>query len=277
VAIVAEVARVRTRSVEWHTEITGSGPEILLVHGTAASSHSWRKLVPLLARNYRVLNLDLPGHGKSASHAPTDMGLDGMAAGLKELLQKLQFNPAIVVGHSAGAVILVRLCARLGYTAEHLVSFNGAFFPFAGAAGSLFSPIAKLVALTPFLPHLLSAVATRQTAERLLRDTGSVLAADDIDAYFELFKKSSHISAALHMMANWDLSEVTKDLAVLKVKCTFVAGGKDSTVPPGSANRAAAFCRLASAHVLPGFGHLLHEEQPALAAAIIRGEYAWPS
>jgi magnesium chelatase accessory protein len=277
VSLSIQTSRIRTGPVEWHVEIAGSGPEVLLVHGTAASCHSWRKLVPELAATHRVLTVDLPGHGQSTSFTSDAMSLAGMAGSLSSLLEALNFKPVVVAGHSAGAVVLLRLCARLGCLAEKLVSFNGAFFPFAGASGSLFSPIAKLVALTPFLPNLLSAVATRQTVERLLRDTGSKLTAEDVDAYFTLFKKPSHVSAALEMMANWDLNDVEKDLAALKAKCILVAGAQDRTVPPQSANRAAALCVNATAHVLPELGHLLHEERPALAAAIIRGDYIWPS
>jgi magnesium chelatase accessory protein len=271
------ISRTRTGSVEWYTEVSGSGPDLLLVHGTAASSHSWRKVVPVLSQGFRVLSLDLPGHGQSKTFGTSAMSLSGMTDALNALLQKLQIKPAVVAGHSAGAVILTRLCARFDYRPERLVSFNGAFFPFAGAAGSLFSPIAKLVAMTPFLPNILSGMATRQTVEKLLRDTGSDLAADDIDAYFTLLKKPSHVGAALDMMANWDLSDVEKDLAALKIPTVFIAGAKDKTVPPASADRAARLCPNATVHTLPGLGHLLHEERPALAAAIIRGDHTWPS
>jgi magnesium chelatase accessory protein len=275
--VAADIKRVRIGAVDWYAEMSGEGPDVLLVHGTAASSHSWRKVVPLLTDRFRVLNVDLPGHGQSVAHATSAMSLAGMTGALDGFLEQVEFKPAIVVGHSAGAVILARLCARSAYHPERLISFNGAFFPFSGAAGALFSPIAKLIALTPFLPNLLSTMATRQTVEKLLRDTGSDLSTEDVDAYFALFKKPSHVAAALDMMANWDLSGVEKDLAALKAKCILVAGAKDSTVPPDSANRAAGFCVKASVSILPGLGHLLHEERPALAAAIIRGDEPWPT
>jgi magnesium chelatase accessory protein len=269
--------QIKTRLVDWYCEITGEGPKVLLIHGTAASSHSWRKLIPELSTTHHVLNVDLPGHGQSVAHATSAMSLDGMSVGLNSLLSTLNYSPDIVVGHSAGAMIGTRLCARLGCKAQRLVSFNGAFFPFAGAAGQLFSPIAKLISIAPFVPNLVSAMATRQAVERLLRDTGSRLSDFDIAAYLSLFKKPSHISAALSMMANWDLSESGQDLAALTAEGLFVAGTNDKTVPPDTSNRAARLCVKGSAHILPGFGHLLHEEAPAVAAAIIRGDHTWPS
>jgi magnesium chelatase accessory protein len=267
--------RISAGNVDWHIEAAGEGPAVLLVHGTAASAHSWRRVAEELSNTHHVLNVDLPGHGQSVSRNTASMGLAGMTRALHALLETLAFKPAIVAGHSAGAVILARLFALHGCTAEQLFSFNGAFFPFVGAAGQLFSPFAKLAAAMPFLPTLLSSFATRQTVERLLRNTGSALTPEDIDAYFHLFKKSSHVSAALAMMANWDLSQTEQDLRALKAKACFIAGAEDKTIPPVSANRAASLCVNASVHILPGLGHLLHEERPARAAAIIRGDHTW--
>jgi magnesium chelatase accessory protein len=267
--------RITAGSVDWHIEEGGHGSQVLLVHGTAASAHSWRKVAEVLSATHHVLNIDLPGHGESVARQTKHMSLAGMTEALSSLLTKLTFEPDFVAGHSAGAVILARLLARHQCAAGKLFSFNGAFFPFSGAAGQFFSPIAKLVAATPFLPTLLSSFATRQTVERLLRDTGSALTPDDIDAYYHLFKKPSHVSAALDMMANWDLSETEQDLRALKAECCFIAGADDRTIPPESANRAAGLCVKSSVHILPELGHLLHEERPALAAAIIRGDHTW--
>jgi magnesium chelatase accessory protein len=267
--------RITAGSIDWHIEEAGQGAQVLLVHGTAASAHSWRRVAENLAASHHVLNVDLPGHGQSIARESRHMSLAGMTDALAALLSTLSFKPKIAVGHSAGAVILARLCARHDCAADQLFSFNGAFFPFSGAAGQFFSPFAKMAAAMPFLPTLLSSFATRQTVERLLRDTGSALTAEDIDAYYHLFKKPTHVSAALDMMANWDLSETEQDLRALTANCTFIAGANDKTIPPASANRAASLCVKSVVHILPELGHLLHEERPALAAAIIRGEHTW--
>lgn len=57
---------VQDGGLHWHVQ-TFDGPDpqapwVLLLHGTGASTHSWRDLAPLLARRLRVLALDLPGH-----------------------------------------------------------------------------------------------------------------------------------------------------------------------------------------------------------------------
>jgi magnesium chelatase accessory protein len=262
--------RLEADGLRWHVVERGNGPCVLLIHGTAASTHSWREVMPHLAETYRVLAIDLPGHGGTEARTSDDYSLDRMSRGVASVLAQLQLSPEIVVGHSAGAAILVHACARNLMQPRHLVSFNGAFYPFAGWAGHLFSPIARLVAFNPLLPRILSGVATRATVERLLRDTGSIISPEGVEHYFSLFKQPDHVAAALGMMAAWDLHGMDDNLSRLKVASLFVAGDKDKAVPPTTADRAAARCRMAKALHVEGYGHLLHEENPALAAKIIK-------
>ena len=55
--------------VRFHVQVAGSGPVLLLLHGTGASTHSWRKLLPLLHEQFTVVVPDLPGHGFSSMAA----------------------------------------------------------------------------------------------------------------------------------------------------------------------------------------------------------------
>ncbi len=52
------------------------------MHGTAAATHSWAALLPLLARHFTVVAPDLPGHGFTERPAEERLGLPGMAADL---------------------------------------------------------------------------------------------------------------------------------------------------------------------------------------------------
>ena len=78
---------VEAGGLKWHVQIMGAGPPLLLVHGTGASTHSWRDLMPLLAERYRVVAPDLPGHGFTQMPASSEgLSLPGMAAGVASLL-----------------------------------------------------------------------------------------------------------------------------------------------------------------------------------------------
>jgi magnesium chelatase accessory protein len=262
---------VQADGLLWHVVECGQGPVILLIHGTAASTHSWRDVMPLLAETCHVVAIDLPGHGGTRQRTSSDLKLERMGRGIAAVMAALQLSPDIVVGHSAGAAILAWVCAQKHFKPKTFISFNGAFFPFGGIAGSLFSPIARLIAFSPFVSRLLTGVASRAKVEKLLRDTGSKISPAGVDLYVGLFRDSGHVSAALGMMAAWDLRGMEDNLARLDTECVFVAGRNDRAVPPDTARRAAALCRNAKVQLVSGLGHLLHEENPVLAADIVGG------
>ena len=125
----------------------------------------------------------------------------------------------------------------------------------------------------PFVPSLFAWRAQdRAVAERLLVDTGSRIDARGIDCYARLFRHAGHISAALTMMAHWDLVPLLRELPKLRSKLVLVVGANDRAVPPAQAARVRA--RLPSARIvtLPGLGHLAHEEQPMRAVELILAE-----
>jgi magnesium chelatase accessory protein len=258
-------------ALHWRVVEMGQGPTVLLIHGTAASVHSWRDVMPILAATHHTVAVDLPGHGGTKARSSADYKLERMGRGIVALCAAMNLTPDVVAGHSAGAAILAWACGHHNISPRKFVSFNGAFYPFSGLAGSLFSPIAKLIAFNPFLPRILSGVASKSTVEKLLRDTGSNISPAGVDHYFNLLKDSSHVAAALGMMAAWDLRGMDDNLMHLQSDCIFVTGKRDKAVPPETSDRAAAHCRNSKVLHIDGYGHLLHEENPQLAADIISG------
>ena len=85
----------------------GRGEAILLIHGMAGSSQTWREILPPLAKKYRVIAPDLLGHGRSAKPR-TDYSLGAFAVGLRDLLDELEVDSATVVGHSLGGGIAMQ-------------------------------------------------------------------------------------------------------------------------------------------------------------------------
>ena len=261
---------VKTADLTWHVQISGAGPTLLLVHGTGASIHSWRKLVPMLASRFTVVVPDLPGHGKSSNECDACLSLPGMSKVLARLLEALAVKPALVVGHSAGAAVLIRMCLDGTIAPAAVVSINGALMPFNGFAGQIFAPLAKLLVLNPFVPRFLAWRAQdRRAVERLLRGTGSELDSEGIDLYAELFRNPEHVAATLGMMANWDLEPLSETIKNLKIPLILVAAEGDKTIAPEDAKDVAALVPAARVVALPDLGHLAHEERPDTVEELI--------
>lgn len=266
---------VQAAGLRWHVQVMGQGPALLLLHGTAAATHSWRDLMPLLAEHFTVVAPDLPGHGFTQPVTGPRLSLPGMAASVGALLQVMQVKPTLVAGHSAGAAILLRMALDQRIAPDAIVSLNGALQPLGDQHAAFFTRTARLLVGLPFVPSLFAwRAADKAVAERLLTDTGSRIDAQGVDYYARLFRQSGHLAAALGMMANWDLVPLLRDLPRLAPRLLLVVGAKDRAVPPAQADRVRA--RLPSARIitLPGLGHLAHEEAPDQAAAIIIAEAA---
>jgi magnesium chelatase accessory protein len=249
----------------------GQGPVALLVHGTGASTHSWRDLAPLLARDFTIVAPDLPGHAFTAMPDADRMTLPGMAAALAELLQVLDLDPRLVIGHSAGAAILVQMALDGAIIPAGLIALNGALLPIGGLAGQIFSPLAKLLTRSSIAPRLFAWQAgDPAVVERLIGQTGSKLDAVGLSLYGRLACHPGHTAGALAMMAHWDLVGLARTMPRLTMPLLLVVGTRDRSIPPEDAIRIRDRVPGAKLEYLRGLGHLAHEERPALVADLIR-------
>mgnify|MGYP001817698470 CR=1 FL=1 len=260
----------RVGDLTWHVQEMGSGPAMLLVHGTGSSTHSWAALAPLLATRFQVIAPDLPGHGFTQLGSQAQSSLPGMASSMAALLNRLALTPALAVGHSAGAAVLARMCLDGAISPRALISLNGALLPLRGLAGQFFAPAAKLLAGFSLVPRLFSwRGADRRVAERLIRDTGSTLEPEMVDLYHRLIRSPSHVSGTLRMMANWDLEPLSRQLHRIAPLLYLIACENDRTVPPSEARRLHRLLPESRLVALPGLGHLGHEERPERFAQLI--------
>jgi magnesium chelatase accessory protein len=268
---------VKAAGLTWHVQQFGlkssnefNAKKILLLHGTGSTSHTWRDVAPLLALRYQVLALDMPGHGFTSMPSSEEQSLNGMAHKVGELLRVMSFTPTLVVGHSAGAAVAARMVLDGAVAPAAMVSLNGAFIGFGGLAGQLFSPIARVLSAGSFAARFFAWQATDYSVvEKLVRSTGSVLDPLGMKLYAQLVRNPGHVSAALAMMANWDLDSLERELPQLTLPVWLVAADNDLRVPPSQATQVARLLPNARQVVWPMLGHLAHEESPTQCVKLI--------
>lgn len=95
--------------------MAGDGPAVVLVHGMAGSSTTWRKVMPALADRYTVIAPDLLGHGESAKPRG-DYSLGAHADGVRDLLVALGVERATFVGHSLGGGVAMQFAYQFPST-----------------------------------------------------------------------------------------------------------------------------------------------------------------
>ena len=253
---------IRVRPHDWHVQECGAGKTVLLLHGAGGATHSWRDIVPSLGQYAHVVAVDLPGHGFTRLGSRHRSGLEQMTADLRALCVDQKWRPDVIVGHSAGTAIALRLAARFDRVPK-VVGLNPALAPFRGLAGVLFPVAARVLAMTPFMVDIVLR-STRQPGRvlSLLNGTGSRISADGQALYARLFRDRNHVDGTLLMMAQWKLDGLLADLPNLAAQCLFLTGGNDKTVPPDTAVAAASVMRNATVETYAGLGHLMHEERP---------------
>ena len=267
--LTAYSRRVLHRPHRWHIQEHGEGPTILLIHGAGGATQSFRGLFPILAKTHHVVAVDLPGQGFTQLGAQQRCGLDHMATDLLSLSRNQGWTPDIVVGHSAGAAIALRMWELGMQPRSGIVGINAALGNFKGVAGWLFPMMAKALAVTPFTASIFSKTTTRGGVRNLIEGTGSTLDEQVVDLYYRLATDKGHVDATLSMMSQWSLDGLMARLGKIDVPVHLITGLGDKAVPPDVSRDAAKRLPQAKLTELPALGHLAHEEDPAAIAALI--------
>ena len=113
VGVLSPVAAASVDGINVHWTSSGSGPQTLvLIHGWTCDDTSWSAQVPALSKKYRVLTLDLPGHGKSGTPKDGAFSMDLFARAVEAVRVEAQADRLVLVGHSMGTPV-IRQYARL--------------------------------------------------------------------------------------------------------------------------------------------------------------------
>ncbi len=261
------------RNVRWHVQDAGDGPIVLLLHGTAGSTHQWGDVIPRLTAHARIIAPDLPGH--AFTHVPQGLGQDvfslaGMAKAVADLCEALEVRPALVAGHSAGAAVALRMTLDGLVAPEAILGFNPALVPPPEAYVSLVAPF-----LGPIVESRLvggsAAWLARETGliARMLGSSGSTLTDAQRTIYRDLCANESHVAAALAMMSRWDLPALLRDAAGLTVPFTAFAGARDRWVPARQLETVVARIPGARFELVNDAGHLIPDEVPGVVVTAI--------
>ena len=109
--------------IQIYYELSGDGPSILFIHGLGSSSRDWEKQVPFFAKDYRVITLDLRGHGRS-SKPPGPYSIKMFAEDTAALVRGLGVQPLHIVGISMGGMVAFELGIHCPELVRSLVIVN---------------------------------------------------------------------------------------------------------------------------------------------------------
>ena len=121
----------------------GKGQNVLLIHGWTCDSHDWSGQLPVLEERFRVVAVDLRGHGRSEVMPPGTYRPENFCADIEHLLDsKFAGEKFVVIGHSMGGQIAARLSASRPDIVSAVVSIDGAL-GWDGASGEFFRKLVE--------------------------------------------------------------------------------------------------------------------------------------
>ena len=121
----AQAAWLQAHRRAVHYDVRGTGPTIIFVHGWTCDETSWARQVPAFSRNYRVVTVDLPGHGKSAPPEHGDYSMERLAEAVEAVRAAGHVDRVVLVGHSMGAGVIRRYALDYPEHVAGLVAVDG--------------------------------------------------------------------------------------------------------------------------------------------------------
>lgn len=242
-------------------EVCGSGPAVVLLHGSGGNRVTWFQQVVDLARDHTVVIVEARGAGRSTDTAGQS-GPVACAADLEAVRRELDIEQWHVVGHSLGGWTALRYAATEPDRTAGCVVLN--------AVAGVFPPVAD-AHWKRFEADLAAAGWPEQGLARPLSLTPGFCAAQPDRAYLYQLVGALNPPLAPTVPAgrirSYDLTDAER--ARLTMPVTFVAGSDDDIAPPMAVRDAAAAVGAAYEE-MEDAGHLPQWEQPARLNALLR-------
>jgi magnesium chelatase accessory protein len=260
--------------LDWHVQLTGTGPVVLLLHGTGSSTHSWSDLIPLLEPHAQVLVPDLPGHAFTLGAKLEDLKLDVIARSLHRLIEQLGIeSPSIVVGHSAGAPLALRFAVATSQQPKLVIALNPSFIPPPAFYTSFFGPLLGPLTRSSTLSSLLASLSPGLgMVDKLLDSTKTILPEARRVHYRKLFERSDHVRGSMNFMAAADIQKVLVEADLYQGKLICVLGNQDAWIPIRPLEKIIGDYFPAAEIVKWEGGHIMHELEPSKVAQLILKE-----
>lgn len=130
VMLAAPVSAATVDGIQLHSTISGKGPKaVIWVHGWTCNETTWKSQVPELAKNYRVITLDLPGHGKSGLPKDGKLFIDLFARAIAAVPSEAKVDRLVLAGHSMGTPVIIQYARLYPQHTIALVFVDGPISP----------------------------------------------------------------------------------------------------------------------------------------------------
>jgi pimeloyl-ACP methyl ester carboxylesterase len=270
-----------------HVAEAGSGPPVLLVHGWPQHWWVWRRVLPELASERRVICVDLRGFGWS--EAPVgSYELPDLASDLLVLLDLLELERVDLIGHDWGGYLGFLLCLRAPERIDHYLAM-GIIHPWFEPP----SPTPKALRRLAYQFLMASPGVGAGVLQRVPAFVRAVLekashpdtkwTREELDCFAESFRQPGHARASSHLYRSFLTREAPRLRAGhyrsqrLTVPTRLLLGEADRVIRPAALEGFQPYVEEMSIEVVPGAGHFVAEERPDVVLARARELFGAPA
>jgi len=252
----------------------GEGPPVLLIHGFGTNTFTWRRIAPDLARDHKVIAVDLKGFGRSDKPFDERYSAADQAELLTQLILERDLRNLTIIGHSYGGGIALLLAleadTRLKGRLSKLVLLDTIAYPqnIPVFFKMLDTPVVSQIGVRMAPPTL-----QIQLALRIAYFDNSKIGEDEIEAYAGPMKtaagKHAIIYSARQIMPD-DVDEISARYATIELPTLILWCDHDRVVPVGIGLKLSREMPNARFGLVNECGHMPQEEQPEQTMLQIR-------
>ncbi|MFD2444444.1 alpha/beta fold hydrolase [Bacillus sp. CGMCC 1.16607] len=233
---------------------------VVLLHGFLSSTFSFRRLIPLLCENFHVISIDLPPFGKSGKSRLYSYSYQNLAMTVIRLLEKLDKDKVILIGHSMGGQIALNVSYQKPELVEQIILLCSSGY--LNRSKLSLTIVSYVPFFYLFVKFWLARSGVMKNLLNVVHDHGLI---DDamVSGYLHPFIQDNGIFKALTKMIRdreGDLS--TEVLRQIETPCLLIWGEHDKVVPVQKGTRLNKDLKHSNMIILPNTGHLVPEERP---------------
>ncbi len=254
--------------MEVHYRIEGQGDTLLLLHGTAASLHTWDRWAESLKSDFTIIRLDLPAFGLTGPHPEAKYSLEAYDSFVNDFMNALGAERFSIAGNSLGGAIAWHYAAQHPERMEKLILLDPSGLPKDGSTSLIFR-LAKNPVSAALLKKLTPRSIIADNLKQVYHDDSKVT--DElINRYRDMTRRTGNRQAFVDRANNTGGVDARALLESIQCPTLIQWGRHDTWIPVSDAALFESYIANSRSIIYENAGHVPMEEIPKETAADVR-------
>jgi pimeloyl-ACP methyl ester carboxylesterase len=250
---------IEIEGMQVHYRIEGSGPTLVLLHGTASSLHTWNGWAEVLQDSFRVVRMDLPAYGLTGPHPEAKYNITDYVDFVDRFLEALSIDEFALAGNSLGGGIAWNYAISHPEKVKQLILVDASGVPKNGSSPIVFR-LAKNKILAPILKRITPKSFIQKNIEQVYFDDSKVTI-DLVDRYYNFALRTGNRQAFIDRSRQVYTMEIN-NLKSIECPTLILWGQHDEWIPVEDAQVFKSEIKDSQLIIYENSGHVPMEEIP---------------